>query len=125
MGVNGHDGSSIPNLPLPPPEAAQSPGVFPDSYSDLVIAQFGPPADSTLWTLDDIAYHARISVKTLRRMLASGRFGPRPIIVGGRAQRFLREEVTEWLHAGCPRRADWELERGLRKNGPTKGQAKN
>jgi len=77
------------------------------------------------WTLDDVAYHTRLSVKTLRRMLASGRFGPRPVVIGGRGQRFFREEVLAWLRAGCPRRADWEIERQAEQNRPAKGRTKN
>ena len=125
MRTNRQDASTVPKRLLPPPETAETAGEPPGGHSDSSVRQSGPPADSTFWTLDDIAYHTRLSVKTLRRMLASGRFGPLPIVVGGRAQRFLREEVIEWFQAGCPRREDWELERRSYQNGAQEGQPRN
>jgi len=123
MGMNDYVGSGTPKLLSLPPKAAEA-RVSTCGRSDLPVGEFGPPADSTLWTLEDVAYHTRLSVKTLRRMLSSGRFGPRPIVIGGRAQRFLRQEVIEGLQAGCPRRADWEVERSSHEGGPTRGRTK-
>ncbi len=47
------------------------------------------------------------SVRHIERLLASGRFGPRPIRLGGKVV-FDVEECRAWLKAGAPDRKSWD-----------------
>ena len=49
-----------------------------------------------------------ISRSTVHRLNAEGRL-PRPVRLG-RAARWRREELAQWVEAGCPPRERWELE---------------
>ncbi|MCE9548349.1 MAG: helix-turn-helix domain-containing protein [Planctomycetia bacterium] len=54
-----------------------------------------------------------ISPSTLYALKRTGRFGPAPIRLG-RCCRYRVDELREWLAAGCPARARWEILRGGR-----------
>ena len=49
-----------------------------------------------------------LSLRTVRRLDSSGKL-PRPVRIGG-AVRWRLSEITRWLEAGCPDRAEWELQ---------------
>lgn len=51
-----------------------------------------------------------LSVRTVRRLDALGKL-PRPVRIGG-AVRWRREEIDQWLGAGCPDRQTWESQVG-------------
>jgi predicted DNA-binding transcriptional regulator AlpA len=55
----------------------------------------------------DIGRELRVSSKTIRRMDADGKL-PRPVMVGARSLRWVRETIVEWLAAGCPERETFE-----------------
>jgi excisionase family DNA binding protein len=63
-----------------------------------------------LWTAAQVADALGVSVRLLYKLQASGRL-PRPISFG-RAVRWRREELEEWLAAGAPERSRWEAMRG-------------
>jgi len=46
-------------------------------------------------------------------LLRMGRFGPMARRLG-RAKRYSRSEVLAWFEAGCPSRAHWQAEKGVK-----------
>ncbi len=52
-----------------------------------------------------------LSVSSIERLDASGRLGPRPVRLG-RLVRWSRQELEDWIAAGCPVRHVWEKQRG-------------
>ncbi len=58
----------------------------------------------------DAAKLLGISERHLWALHSSGRLGPLPVRLG-RAVRWNRRELADWLDAGCPRRADWLADR--------------
>lgn len=69
-------------------------------------------AAPALMTAADLAAELQISERTIRRLAITGKIGPAPISIG-RAVRYRRDEVANWIAAGCPARASW----GGRRNG--------
>ena len=63
--------------------------------------------DSALLTLPDVASAMRVSVRELRRLRASGCFGPDVIGLGRRLQRVRHDEFRAWINAGCPPAVRW------------------
>jgi predicted DNA-binding transcriptional regulator AlpA len=61
----------------------------------------------------EVGYELRVSAKTIRRMHAAGKL-PRPLLIGSRSLRWLRQTLIEWLALGCPDRETFE---GQRKGG--------
>ena len=61
----------------------------------------------------DVANLLKVSKRHVANLNASGRL-PKPIKLG-RAVRWLRPELTEWLAAGAPRRDQWEAIKGARR----------
>lgn len=45
----------------------------------------------------------------LENMEKDGLLGPRPILLGKRAIRYRVDEVRDWIAAGAPKRAEWEI----------------
>ena len=58
----------------------------------------------------EIGHELRVSWKTIRRMDADGKL-PRPVMVGARSLRWVRQTIVEWLAAGCPDRDTFEANR--------------
>ena len=70
------------------------------------------PPLTLLMSIDEVSRLLRISIRTIWRLDASGRF-PQPIRLG-RTIRWNREELVRWVDAGCPPRREWELIRNDR-----------
>jgi predicted DNA-binding transcriptional regulator AlpA len=67
-------------------------------------ARSPPCADTLLVSAADLARELRLSIRTIRRMDASGAL-PRPIrFSSGAVIRWRRADIVAWLAAGCPRR---------------------
>ena len=60
-----------------------------------------------LATLLEAAAALHVSTRELRRLRASGDFGPAVIRLGRRLQRVRRQELSDWLNAECPPAARW------------------
>ena len=69
----------------------------------------GGPLPFTM-TDAEIGRELRVSSKTIRRMDADGKL-PRPVMVGARSLRWVRQTIVEWLAAGCPDRDTFEANR--------------
>lgn len=67
-----------------------------------------PPA--TLLTLPQVAAGLGISVRELRRLRASGSFGPEVITLTRRLQRVRAQEFSDWVARGCPPATRWVYE---------------
>jgi excisionase family DNA binding protein len=61
---------------------------------------------AALITMEKLARLLAISKRGAERLEAGGGLGPRRVMLG-RLVRFRRDEVVDWIAAGCPRRADW------------------
>jgi excisionase family DNA binding protein len=73
-------------------------------------AQTNPRASAPLLLRDaDLAQALSVSRATVQRWRHSGRI-PRPVHIGG-AVRWSRDEVEQWIAAGCPGRGEWESRR--------------
>ena len=72
-------------------------------------AEASDKGTALLWTAAQVADALGVSVRLLYKLQASARL-PRPISFG-RAIRWRREELEEWLAAGAPERARWEAMR--------------
>lgn len=68
----------------------------------------GPPPFTM--TDADIGRELRLSAKSIRRMDDAAKL-PRPVMVGARSLRWVRQTIVEWLAAGCPDRATFEANR--------------
>ena len=61
-------------------------------------------------TSPEIGRELRTSAKTISRMHDAGKL-PRPVMVGARSLRWVRQTIVEWLAAGCPDRETFEANR--------------
>jgi excisionase family DNA binding protein len=61
---------------------------------------------AVLITMEELARLLAISKRGAERLEAGGGLGPRRVMLG-RLVRFRRDEVVDWIAAGCPRREDW------------------
>ena len=68
------------------------------------------PVTPLLLGAEQVGLMLGISRSTVYRLNAEGRL-PRPVHLG-RAARWRREELLQWVQAGCPSRERWELEQG-------------
>ena len=68
-----------------------------------------------LLTVDDFAALLQVSTRQIYLMEDDGRLGPARVQIG-RAVRFRRREVEEWIAAACPPRAEWLF---LQRNDPS------
>ena len=64
-------------------------------------------APGRLTTLPEVATVMQVSIRELRRLRASGCFGPTVIALGKRLQRVRRQELFDWINAGCPPATRW------------------
>jgi excisionase family DNA binding protein len=72
-----------------------------------------PPAVAALPLLvraKQLAVLLGVSVRTIHTWDAAGRL-PAPIRIGGSVS-WRRDEIDDWLHAGCPSRAEWSARSG-------------
>ncbi len=65
-------------------------------------------ATPLLLNAKQVGFMLNLSRATVYRLNAEGRL-PRPVHLG-RATRWRREELVQWVEAGCPSRERWELE---------------
>ena len=65
-----------------------------------------PPLTPELLTTEQAAALCGISVRHYESLAAAGRVGPMPIRLG-RAVRWRRRELIEWIGADCPGREKW------------------
>lgn len=56
-----------------------------------------PPADAQLLTLEEVAYVLRVSVASVRRLVAAGDIPHVPATVKGAAKRVLRETLDSYI----------------------------
>ena len=76
-------------------------------------------AQPELLTVDDFAALLQVSTRQIYLMEGDGRLGPVRVQIG-RAVRFRRREVEDWIAAGCPLRRRWHREREINpSNEPT------
>jgi len=62
-----------------------------------------------LLTAQDLAGEMKVSLRTVRRLDASGKL-PKPVLIG-RSVRWPRIVLQDWIGAGCPDRETWEVMR--------------
>ena len=60
-----------------------------------------------LLTVADFAALLQVSTRQIYLMEDDGRLGPVRVQIG-RAVRFRRREVEEWIAEGCPSRDEWQ-----------------
>ena len=78
-----------------------------------------PACPAPIVTVEPISVKARtaaaligISYPTLRRMIATGRFGPNVVRLTGRSHVYLVDELRRWLEAGAPPADRWRQMNG-------------
>lgn len=69
----------------------------------------GAHVDKKLLTVNDVSELLSISARQVWNLLSTGRL-PWPIRLG-RSVRWRRDEVTEWMEAGCPPHERWNAAR--------------
>jgi predicted DNA-binding transcriptional regulator AlpA len=96
----------MPDAPTDPPAPA----------SLAIAGRHGPPAALPAFLIDsrEAARLCGIGKSLFYWLLATERFGPKPLRLG-RAVRFSRIEIEQWIAAGAPPRARWEGMRGGRR----------
>jgi len=67
-----------------------------------------------LLSAKNLANCLNCSLRHVRRMLSSGKIGPKPIHIAG--VKFLRSEIMDWLQSGAPDRRTWETIKGKHKD---------
>lgn len=70
------------------------------------------PTIESLLKVQDVAKLTGLSVRSIWKLLASGRM-PAAVRIG-RAVRFRATEINEWISAGCPSREQLETRRVMR-----------
>jgi excisionase family DNA binding protein len=65
--------------------------------------------EAELLTVKDVAKALSLSQRTVWKFHSSGRL-PRPVKLGG-SVRWRRDELKQWLDAGCPARDVWQQRR--------------
>jgi hypothetical protein len=67
------------------------------------VAAVLPPPQSVVYTRPQLGALLQLSVRALERMEAAGRLPPGARLAGlGRAARFSRAIIDEWIRQGCP-----------------------
>ncbi|HOX39627.1 MAG TPA: helix-turn-helix domain-containing protein [Candidatus Brocadiia bacterium] len=64
------------------------------------------PSEKLLLGASDVAEMLSVATVTIWRSIHSGRI-PAPVRIGGRTL-WRREELEEWIRAGCPPRMRWQ-----------------
>lgn len=73
-----------------------------------------PPSSSLLLPARQAAQLCGVSVATWHRMVAAGRT-PAPIRLSAGCVRWRRDELADWVAAGCPGRRAWNAMRVAKK----------
>lgn len=76
--------------------------------STVLVAPASPP-EPLLITAEEFGNLLQISERTIWRLNSAGEI-PKPVRIGGTV-RWRREEVMQWIEAGCPRRPPRDNER--------------
>ena len=92
------------------PDTAQAPAALalPAPAAALAPAPAATQAPPLAVNAAEAARLLGIGKSLFYSMLATERFGPRPVRLG-RAVRFSRIEIEAWIAAGAPPRARWEV----------------
>ncbi len=61
---------------------------------------------SALMDLTELCHHTLAGLRTVRRWIAAGKVPGLVRLPGGRAIRFRRDVIEEWIRAGCPEEFD-------------------
>ena len=61
---------------------------------------------SALMDMTELCHHTRAGLRTVRRWVAAGQVPGLVRLPGGRAIRFRRDVIEEWIRAGCPEEFD-------------------
>ncbi len=80
-------------------------GIIPDTLSANG-QQAEIPGEVLLWRVDDLARALGCDRRTVERLEAAGKLGPRRVKLGGMV-RFQAAECRAWVAAGCPPRDEW------------------
>jgi excisionase family DNA binding protein len=80
--------------------------------SSTVLVAPASPSEPLLITAEEFAELMQVSVRSIWR-LRSAREIPEPLRIGGNI-RWRREEVMEWINAGCPSQASRNNDRRRR-----------
>ncbi len=97
----------------PPGDPKKIPRCQLGGYSTVKPRDTGDGSRPCTMTDREVAIELRVSAKTIRRMHTAGKL-PRPLLIGSRSLRWLRQTLVEWLALGCPDRETFE---GQRKGG--------
>jgi excisionase family DNA binding protein len=82
----------------------------PPIRSSVVRGETSDPALPLVLSAGDLARELGISTRTIRRLDLEGKL-PAPVRIG-RAVRWPRQIIVEWIAAGAPSRLEWETNRG-------------
>jgi excisionase family DNA binding protein len=74
--------------------------------SSTVVVAPASPSEPLLITAEEFAELMQVSVRSVWRLRSAGEI-PEPVRIGGTI-RWRREEVLQWIEAGCPPRASRE-----------------
>lgn len=99
----------FPECARPERLATEAPGTTRDA---TILAAGGLALQPALLDVLMVAVLLGVSRSHVRKLHDSGRL-PRPVRLG-RAVRWRRDEVVDWIAAGCPPRSRWEAEKGCR-----------
>lgn len=91
-------------IPLTEPRLAEAPSVIPSR---------GDPVEPIGLPAADGARLIGVSVSHFYQLHKTGRL-PLPVRLG-RAVRWLRQELVDWMNAGCPSRSRWMALKGERR----------
>jgi predicted DNA-binding transcriptional regulator AlpA len=94
----------------PPSNAQNVPRCQRGGYSTTKPRDTGDGSRPCTMTDVEVARELRVSAKTIRRMHTAGKL-PRPLLIGSRSFRWLRQTLVEWLALGCPDRDAFEANR--------------
>ncbi|MHC4637812.1 MAG: helix-turn-helix transcriptional regulator [Planctomycetota bacterium] len=82
--------------------------------SDQVSTASGSFANRLLVSAATVSQMLGVSRATLYAWHSSGRLGPLPMPGLGRRSLWSREELENWVRAGCPSREKWIVRAGLK-----------
>ena len=83
-----------------------------DAMTNLDARDARTADEALLWTVDECCRYLRVGRTRLYASLKAGLFGPVPVKAFGRRLLFSRQEVIDWVEAGCPCRRAWQSTRG-------------
>ncbi len=90
-----------------------------DTTTGGATATAGRESPGLLIDIGQLVVLLRRSAASLERDQAAGRL-PAPVYVGG-SRRWRRQEIEDWVRAGCPNRERWEAIRDASRSGRSAG----